>query len=285
MNEIAAKLRAKGPIWFCERILGSSLFDYQKDIINAVFKYPRVTVRSGHSIGKTVLAANVMLSFLYLHKDSIVISTAPTARQVTKVTWKELRRAYNRGNNLYIEELGGKLLPKSPELYLSDDWFAIGLSTDDPDRFQGFHAEDLLVVVDEAAGVDEEIFEAIEGVLTSINCHLLLIGNPTNTSGTFYDSFQENGWKTFNISAFDTPNLTTFGITQSDFLETDWETKLISKIPYPFLVTPQWCYDKFLRWGPDSAIYHSRVLGNFPPEGSTILIPRTWINDAIERKI
>ena len=64
--------------------------------------------------------------------------------------------------------MGGAILPKTPELHiLQNEWYAAGLSTNEPDRFQGFHEEHILVVVDEASGVNEEIFEAIDGVLTS----------------------------------------------------------------------------------------------------------------------
>ena len=53
---------------------------------------------------------------------------------------------------------------------------------------QGFHEENMLFIVDEASGVAEPIMEAILGTLTGENNKLLLCGNPTKTSGTFYDS-------------------------------------------------------------------------------------------------
>jgi len=79
-----------------------------------------------------------------------------------------------------------------------------------PERFQGHHAEHLLLVVDESSGVDEGIFEAAAGYMTNPNARLLLIGNPTRTSGEFFDSFHSarGFYNTIHISALDTPAFT-----------------------------------------------------------------------------
>lgn len=47
----------------------------------------------------------------------------------------------------------------------------------------------MLFIVDEASGVADPIMEAILGTLTGENNKLLMCGNPTRTSGTFYDAF------------------------------------------------------------------------------------------------
>ena len=75
-------------------------------------------------------------------------------------------------------------------------------------RFQGFHGR-LLIVVDEAPGVKADIWEAIEGIRAGGDVRVLALGNPTIASGPFHDAFTSNrdGWCTFTISAFDSPNL------------------------------------------------------------------------------
>lgn len=47
----------------------------------------------------------------------------------------------------------------------------------------------MLFIVDEASGVADPIMEAILGTLSGANNKLLMCGNPTRTSGTFYDAF------------------------------------------------------------------------------------------------
>ncbi|MHB8171226.1 MAG: hypothetical protein ACYDG6_06755 [Thermincolia bacterium] len=272
------------PCGFCKDVLGVELWDKQVEIVESVRDHPTTAVRSCHGIGKSFTAGQVILWFLQCFPNGIVISTAPTWRQVDKLIWKEVRASFRRANR-FEKKLLGQLPPKAAEIYISEEWYAAGLSTDHPDRFQGFHAEHVLVVADEAAGVPEEIFEAIEGVLTSAHCRLLMIGNPTNLSGTFYNAFRKPGYKTLHISAFDTPNFTTFGITEKDIEDDTWEKKINGPLPNPKLIIPAWVADKYKKWGKDSPAYQARVLGQFPSQADDTLIPLAWIELAMQREV
>src|SRR5690606_2827685 len=106
--------------------------------------------------GKTKVAAWIALWFLYTHLNSKVITTAPTWHQVENLLWREIHAAHANSRI----SLGGKVL--QTQIELGKQWFALGLSTDKPERFQGFHAEDILLIVDEASGVDQQIFDAAE---------------------------------------------------------------------------------------------------------------------------
>lgn len=268
------------PVWFVTEALSATPWEKQAEILESVRDNPRTAVRSCHGVGKSYTAGQTILWFLYSFVPSIVLSTAPTWRQVEKLVWKEVRASYRRAKI----PLGGNLLPKRPEIQIiQDEWYAIGLSTNEPDRFQGFHERNILVVVDEAAGVPEEIFEAVEGVLTSENARLLLLGNPTALSGTFYNAFRSVGWHTISISAFDTPNFAAFGITEEDIASGAWENKITGPLPNPKLITPAWVADKYQRWGPNSPAYDARVRGQFPTQGDDTLIPLAWIEAAMER--
>ena len=276
-NDFIASIQ--NPEYFTQRILNKKLWSIQADILQSIKNNPRVAVRSCHGIGKTFTAAMCILWFLYSHEKAIVLSTAPTWRQVEKLIWKEIRTAYRDA----VIPLGGQLAPKTPELHLIyDEWYAAGLSTNEPDRFQGFHEEHILVVVDEAAGVNINIFEAIEGILTSAGARLLLIGNPTSIGAPFYDAFMKPGFKTFHVSAFDTPNFTKTGITPEDIASDTWQEKA-KEIPYPRLITPQWVADRYKVWGENSAPYQVRIMGNFPQQSEDTLIPLLWIELAMER--
>ena len=279
---VKASFREKlqDPEYFTRKILGKTLWPLQAEILRSVRDNMRTAVRSCHGIGKTFTAAMCILWFVYTHPKAIVLSTAPTWRQVEKLIWKEIRSAYREALVL----LGGSLLPKTPELHLiHDEWYAAGLSTNEPDRFQGFHEEHILVVVDEAAGVNLEIYEAIEGILTSSGARLLLIGNPTAIGTPFYDAFTKAiGYQTFHVSAYDTPNFTACGITPEDISQGTRHEKA-QEVPYPRLITPQWVSDRFKAWGEASAPYQVRVMGNFPQQGEDTLIPLLWIELAMER--
>jgi phage terminase large subunit len=275
----------KHPIEWLKAVFGVIFWTLQQEIIKSVRDNPRTTVRSCHGIGKSHLAGNLILWFLYTHPYSIVLSTAPTYRQVEKLIWKEVRSSLRKGKI----RLGGDLARKSPELQIvQDEWVALGLSTNQPDRFQGFHARYILVIVDEAAGVPESILEAIEGVLTSGHCRLLYLGNPTGIGGSFYRSHRDPkaGFKKFHVSAFDTPNFTTYNITEEDISSNAWESKIPKTAegdfdwPFPYLITPKWAAERYQAWGPNHPAYQARVLGNFPEMGEYNVCPLSWIEKA-----
>lgn len=268
------------PNRFCLDILGSQLWQRQVEIIEAVQKYPEVDVPSCHGSGKSYTAAHVALHFLFTHPHSIVITTAPTGRQVRKVLWQEIRRAYANSK----VPLGGEIL--QTELKISDKWFCFGFSTDEPTNFSGLHAEHILVIIDEATGVQADIWEGIAGVLSAGDAHLLAIGNPTDEASEFaIRCRRSNGERSIvlPISAYDTPNFTAFGITESDIAGNTWREKITGPLPFPYLISPQFAADVYSRYGPDSAMYQSRVLGCFPQGSADTLIPLSWILSAVER--
>ena len=252
----------KDPIKFVKDELKARLWTKQEEILEAMRDNTRVAVRSCNGSGKTFIAAHAVLWWLTCFPDSIVITTAPTEHQVRDVLWREIRRAYHENEEI----IGGKLLRTSLEL--DDKHYAQGLSTNTPERFQGFHEGHILFVVDEASGVREGIFEAIEGSMTSDNARMLLLGNPTALSGYFYEAFHSRRslWKTIHISALDTPNFAGQGVT------------------WPYIVTPQWVEDAKVNWGEDSPMYQIRVLGDFPSESEDTLISLKTIENAVEGK-
>jgi hypothetical protein len=167
------------------------------------------------------------------------------------------------------------------ELKLGPGNYAIGLSTNEGVRFQGFHGDHILIVLDEAPGVLPEIWEAIEGIRAGGDVRVLALGNPTIASGPFYDAFTANRdlWRTFTISAFDTPNLA--GLTLPDVLALH-EVEL-DIAPNPYLVTRRWVREKWSEWGEDNALWQARVLGEFPVQSDNALISLAWLEAAARR--
>lgn len=275
------------PLFFPVNILGIKPWSKQKKAIRYVIdrnaEYNKTTIRGCHGFGKSYISGNIILQFLYTYKPSIVLSTAPTFRQVEKAIWKEVRTSYNASRI----PLGGKLQDGAPLIQIvKDQWYAMGVSTSEGDKFQGFHEENILVVVDEAAGVPEQIFTSIEGLLTSANAKLLIIGNPTSTTGTFKKSFEEGGWNKIAVSAFQTPNFKYYGITEKDIATGRWHDLMEAKnfkLPFPKLITPAWVADKYKRWGPNSILYTTRVNGDFADEGGDTIVPLSWIEAAFNR--
>ena len=251
------------PEMFADKILGVTLWSKQKEVLNALAVNRRVAVKSGNGLGKGFCAAVAVLWFLHNHDPAIVLSTAPTFRQVRHVLWRQIRRLYRPA----ADTLGGKMLDTRWEL--ADDRYAMGLSADTADQFQGFHSDNMLIVVDEAEGVSDEIYEGIEAVMTSSEPHLLLIGNPTTVSGAFRRAFYEERklYHPITISALKSPNV--------DERE--------NKKPWPGLTTAEWVKERGETWGEDNPIYRARVLGEFPDQGEDTLFNLTEIERAVRR--
>lgn len=236
------------------------LWDKLNEIAESVVNNKRTVVPSGHSIGKTFIASRLALWFLFNFYPAKVITTAPTWRQVEKLLWSEIAKGYNTSKFM----LGGRLL--QTELKLEEDWFAIGLSTNAPaaDRefgatgFQGFHSENLLVILDEGPGVLHEIWVSVESLVTSPNNKILAIGNPSSPVGDFYDACKSPLWNKIKVSCFDHPNVKE------------------GKIIIPGAVTKDWVEERRQEWGEQSPLWFAKVLGEFPPEGVDTLIPLVW---------
>ena len=226
------------------------------------------------------------------YDNAIVITTAPSERQVREILWRELR-------NLYVpvrDTIGGKLT--RTRLEFGSKRYAYGFSTNTEDRFQGFHSGNILVIVDEASGVDEFIYNAIRGVITAKNSKLLLIGNPHGYAGTFYDAFHKNRkrFETIHVSAFDLPAFKAQGITEKniqdiEFPDYDDDQQDQDGFDEQYeahhslgLSSPQWAIDVFNDLGPQSSVYQTRVLGQFPEEADDTLIPLRDVEAAVKRR-
>ena len=250
------------PCGFADQVLGANLWLKQREILEAVRDEPRVAVRSCNGSGKTLLAAHAVLWWVMTRDEGVAITTAPTGRQVEELLWREIRGAFFRNE----ARLPGKMNKTSLEL--SPRNYALGISTDRVERFQGFHSGEILFVVDEASGVSDPIFNAIRGSMTSRHAKMLLIGNPNSLSGAFYEAFhrQYKHWYTVQITAFDCINAT------------DKSDEAASR-----LVTESWVADMAALEGEDSTEYQVRVLGEFPSMTADSLISVTSIERAIAR--
>ena len=250
------------PVAFAREVLGVRLWAKQEEVLTALTAHRRVAVKAGNGLGKGFCAAVAVLWFMHTHQDAaITLSTAPTFRQVRHILWRQLHRLYRPA----AKTLGGKMLDTRWEL--SDERYAMGLSADSADQFQGFHSPNMFIVVDEAEGVSDEIYEAIESVMTSADPLLLLIGNPTTMTGAFRRAFYEERkiYRAITISALDSPNVQA------------------GRVVIPGLTTPRWVEERQEIWGEDNPIYRARVLGEFPDQGEDTLLRLSDIESAMRQ--
>lgn len=239
------------PVAFVREILGLEPWGKQAEILNSVRDHARTTVRSCHGAGKTWTAASAALWFLQTRPGSVVITTAPSGRQVRDLLWRQIRAGFENAN----ERLIGRVMQTTLEC--GTDWYATGFSTDEPINFQGPHSPaGVLFIGDEASGLAEWVFDTARGFMTQEDAKMLLIGNPNKASGSYFESHGSPQWHALHISAFDVP---------------------------PHILRPDWKEEMLEEFGADSPIYQVRVLGNFPFQSENSLFDMTWIEDAMHR--
>ncbi len=263
----------KDPARYARGILKHDVWGTQARILRSVAENPRTAVKACHASGKTFCAAEAAMWWITRYPDGMVITTAPTWTQVKDLLWGEMHKAILGAEIDYPE-------PNQTEIRLGPGRYAMGLSTDQGVRFQGFHGT-VLIIMDEAPGVRPDIWEAIEGIRAGGKVHVLALGNPTVSSGPFYDAFstQRTGWETVTISAFDTPNLA--GLTLEDLLALPEEE--LDDNPRPYLVTRRWVKEKYFEWGPGHPLWEARVMGRFPPQSEDALVSLSWLEASREK--
>lgn len=221
-----------------------------------------VAVPAGHSVGKSYVAAGVIVGWLTLHPDSLVISTGPSNTQIEAVLWKEVRRAVRDS----VLSGYGRLTAGPQKLDYGDGHHALGYSTNMAERLQGHHSRGpVLVVVDEASGVEDP---EVWATLTSLKPRKrLLIGNPLRPDGPFYDvclrSERDPSVRLIRVSSLDSPDI---GDEHSD----------------RGLADGSWLREMESEYGRDSMAWRVRVEANFPDDAHDVVIPRAWIDLAME---
>lgn len=252
---------------FMELQLGVQPWAKQTEIVRAVFGggKRRTSVRSCHGAGKTWIAAQIALTWLLTGPYRTVITTAPTNRQVEKLLWKEIRKTVKSCARRGVP-LGGVITPKKSEYKIDEEWEAIGFASDNPVNVQGWHCEGgTLVILDEAAGIDSAMWEALAGVMVGPHDRLLAIANPVEATGAFFDSFKDPNTNHIQISAYDLPNVK--------------ERRQV----IPGQSSHEWVESCLEDWGPTSNLFRSRVLGEFPDGADTVLCPLSWVEQAQAR--
>ena len=235
-----------------------------------------IYVAACHGVSKTMTAAAATEQWFSCNGWPVQ-TTAPTSRQVNDLLWRQIR--INRLNASL--RLPGRLM-LTPNIVVPGrpDWFANGFTTDKPDGAQGPHRDNLLVVVDEAAGVKDWLWTAIKGWTTNPGCKILAIGNPNTVQSYFRAQFFEHegkrGARSIRISAHDSPNVTYWACGRK-------KTPEEQEDPVPGLANDDWLQKRREEWGPNSVEYLCKALGEWPDDEDAKAIPMAWIRDSFLR--
>jgi len=244
---------------FVKYIIGVTPTDQQGDALRALDKHEAVTIASGHGCGKSAVESWAVLHYMCCRPFPKVPCTAPTKHQLYDILWAELSKWHRKMSPAFRDQFQWtkeKFFHKAhPE-----EWFAVARTAtkENPEALQGFHADYVFAVVDEASGVPESTFEVLEGAHGTVETKMLLCGNPTRREGTFFESHHklQHLYKKLKWSCLDSP------IVAERYVER------IEK-----------------KYGKESNIYRVRVLGEFPLHSDDTFIPYELVEAALMRDI
>lgn len=232
---------------------------WQLKALQALVVHDHTSIRSGHGVGKTAFEAWAILWYTSTHFPCKVPCTAPTSHQLQDILWSELA--------VWRRRMAGPLAElfevTSDRMYLKlapDECYAVARTArkENPDALQGFHSENIMFFVEEASGVPDEIFQPLEGALSTPGAKSLMCGNPTRTSGYFYDSHHKNRaqFHCIRVSCHESSR-----------------------------VGPRYIEKMKAQYGEESNVFRVRVLGEFPLEAADVLIPLSIVEPAVEREV
>lgn len=234
----------KEPWTFAKEVMDFIPDKWQLEVLKDLVDHTHVSVRSGQGVGKTGLEAVIALWFLTVYPFPKVIATAPTRQQLHDILWAEISKWQSQSP--LLESLLKWTKTKIYMRKFEERWFATARTATKPENMQGFHEDNMLFIVDEASGVADNIMEAILGTLSGDNNKLLMCGNPTKTSGVFYDSHNRDRhhYRTHKVSSMDSTRTSKKNIDM-----------LLEK------------------YGEDSDVARIRIFGDFPRAEADTFIP------------
>jgi len=217
----------------------------------------RIGARAGHGVGKSAMIAWLIHWFASTRPNPQIVVTANTKNQLDTKTWRELARWKPRViNGDWFEWSATRYKLKGCE----DTWYASAIpwSKHNPQAFAGTHERHVMVILDEASEIAPEIWETIEGALTTQGAIMVACGNASSTSGKFADIWGrlKKYWDTFQIDGREAM------MTDKNLID-------------------QWAET----YGEDSDFFRVRVKGMPPKQGAKSLISREKALEAQARDI
>ena len=251
-----------GFLFYLENAVGLELDQWQRDFAVAVGRGDDgISVRACVGPGKSFMVGNLIAYRLALvfPQNTVVtsVSSGQAENAILKEAWLAIKRLpdfVGEGFEKTKTRIYSKAEPERSFVSFRS------VREDRTEGLQGIHLADgsLMVIVDEASGVHESVFAALSGAESGENVQTVLLSNPTRSQGFFYDSHHsaKENWTTFHVSYKDSR-----------------------------FVTDKFAERQAAQYGKQSNEYRIRVLGEFPIEDGTSIVPMGWARDAQARNV
>lgn len=247
---------------FCREVFDITPDPWQDEVLHEYGRGERrIAIAACHGPGKTFIASVIIWHQLICRFPQNTVATAPSRAQLEDALVKEVLTQYHK----LPEPIRAAFEVKKNRIELNlareESFFSARTArAEKPEALQGVHCDAgwVLLVGDEASAIEEPIFDSAGGSMSGARVTMLLLSNPTRTSGFFYDVFHKvrDRWCLHQIAASDSTR-----------------------------VDPDFARDIAERYGVDSNTYRIRVLGQFPLSDLDTVIPRHMVDSALKREI
>lgn len=280
-DELDARLRQVGgwlydPVGFLTDCIdwpdGQHLAGYQTEILAAVPRERKVSARGPHGLGKTAIAALIVIWFALTRDvagiDWKAATTAGAWRQLEHYLWPEIHKWSRR---VRWDRVGRRLPKEHSELLALNlklsRGAAFAVASNDPALIEGVHADHVLYVFDESKAITAAVFDAAEGAFAAadaqpgLEAYAVAFSTPGEPAGRFYEIHQRKAG-----------------------LEDWWVRHVtLTEAVAARRVSQAWADQRARQWGEGSALYANRVLGEFHVADEDGVIPLAWIEAAVDR--
>ena len=303
------KLKTKGidwaayrdrPIEFAHEVLGIEYITPQiKEVLESVCNNSATNVKASHGQGKSHALGAILVPYWIFAVQGLVITTAPTERQVKQILWSEVRKSYGR-NKKKLGGVGGEMFLKLTE---EARGFGFTSRSTDSQGFVGIHADQLLLIQDEAAGISKEIDDGAEACIVGVHNRIVRVGNPIAAGTPFEKACRRSH---IRIPAWTHPNVAWAYRQDADgihrvkeelrhclldkdghILDRDkWGEPAITAmqdyldsikaIEIKGAISVEWIENVREKHGESSAYWESRVEARFPLDAGQSIIPRRY---------
>ena len=227
---------------------------------------------TGNNMGKSYISARCVLfnaCFLY---PSITIVTGPRLSQVRDTVSAEARRKHTEmGLPGKSNILRWQPNPENDRAYVNYT------SAQSDDAFAGHHGR-ILIIMEEASGVPNHIYESTHGLMSGSDCRMLQIGNMHYRKGRFYEYYDktlknpsDQATHLIQKSAFDHPNY-----VHRDFIKARGGNDI-----YQHGVSAEWVDESIALWGYDSHRAAIRIHGQPPKQDTNSMISLDLVEEAV----
>lgn len=201
------------PVGFCEDVLGATITDDVKRMMESVRDHQVTVAVSANATGKSHGAARVAVWFYISHPNcKVFTAAAPPYENLRNILWGEIGSVAAKHPELFENHAVTALdIRRGPEDFLTGVTIpSSGTAEEREAKFSGKHQEYMLFVLDEGDAIPDDVYRGIESCMSGgIKVRLLIMFNPRHASGAVYRMQRDRTANVVHLSAFNHPNVIT----------------------------------------------------------------------------